>query len=187
MSSVPIGFAQSDTTVEDSDSLPRTLHRARRLGTGGTLPVHRQLWRYCGQAFRDWYGGQLAMDQPVIAAVALTKLEIAELLQLAEEMPAVIRDLLRLREQARTSKHKLALSRLEWSPERRQMLIELHRIALFCGGVQLNRARQARDRAVQDRKRGNYERSCQQRERMVAECLRQIATLESQLHALTAS
>jgi hypothetical protein len=167
------------------DTLRTRLEEARRQGARGTLTTHRRLWRYCSQAFRDWCGGQLIRDAPILEVQPLTNLEMAELLQLAREVPAVIRDLLKLQVESRISRRHMVLRKLAWSPERQQMLVELHRIALFAAGVELGKAKIAFERATADLNRGNYERSCEQRQRMVTCYETQIASLEDQLQSLT--
>lgn len=183
---VPMGMATPVDEETARDSLRTRLEEARRQGGRGSLNMSRRLWRYCGDAFRDWCGGRLVHDAPVVEAKPLSNLELVELLKMAQEMPAVIRDLLRLRAESRVSKRQVVLRALEWSPERRQMLIELHRIALFAAGAQLGRAQIALGRVTADRLRGNYEKSCEHAQRMVRCYENQIVTLEDQLHALTA-
>lgn len=182
---MPMGMAIPAEEAAGRDSLRTRLEEARRDGMRGTITTNRRLWRYCAQAFRDWCGGQLITDAPLIDVQPLTNLEMAELLQLARDIPAVIRDLLKLHTQSRTSQRQIALRTLAWSTERHQMLIELHRIALFSAGVQLGKAQVALDRVRADHARGNYEASCDHRERMVTCYENQIVTLEDQLQALT--
>lgn len=183
-----MGMAAPAPTDEDAgrDSLRTRLEEARRQGPRGTVITNRRLWRYCSQAFRDWCGGQLITDAPVIEVRPLSNLEMAELLQLAREAPAVIRDLLTLHAQAHVSQRQMKLRTLAWSTERHEMLIELHRIALFSAGVQRGKAHAALQRVLADHARGNYEASCDHRRRMVICYENQIATLEDQLQSLTA-
>lgn len=181
---LPIGMAMPGRDVEP-DTLRTMLDAARRQGGRGTLRQHRELWRYCVAAFRDWYGGHLvSTDQPIITAQPLSKKELVDLLQLADELPALIRDLLKLHAQSRMDRRQVALKTLQWSDDRRHMLIELHRLALFAAGVEHGKAQRAFEKASADFNRGNYAESCAQRQKMVTACQRQIATLEDQLSTL---
>jgi hypothetical protein len=164
------------------------LDAARRQGGRGTLRQHRQLWRYCVVAFRDWHGGHLvSTDQPIITVQPLSKKELVDLLQLAEELPALIRDLMKLHSQSRIDRRQVVLKTLQWSDDRRQMLIDLHRFALFAAGVELDKAKRSFEKASADFNRGNYAESCAQRQKMVTACERQIATLEDQLGTVLAA
>jgi len=180
-----VGIAQSQR-APSHDSLALTLEETRRNVHASTLPRRRALWRYCTIAYRDWLGIQLVEDAPIIKVEPLTKLELVELLQLADEVPTVVRDLLRLRKEARISQRKITLRKQEWAAPRVAMLVELHQLALFAAGAEYAKAQKAYEKALKDTRRGNYEASCLHRAKMITACERQIATLQAQLHALTA-
>lgn len=181
---LPVGLAQPDDALE-RDSLTAMLDAARRRGGRGSLRAHRELWRYCGEAFREWHGAQLVSDRPIILAAPLTKKELVDLLRLADQVPALIRDLLALHAEAHVDRRQVALRLRKWPDDRRQMLAELHQIALFSAGIELQKAQRAQQKSAADFNRGNYHESCKQRQRMVTACERQIATLQDQLHTLT--
>lgn len=182
MSDPPVGQAQPKSGGKDK--LAAMLTRARQHGTRGTLRTRRELWRFCAVAYRDWSGIQLVRDPPLEEPEPLTKLELAELLTLADELPTVIRDLLQLHRQASVTRRQITLRQHHWSAERLGMLIELHELALFGAGAEKEKARRAYMRTAAESRTGNYDARCKQRERMVIECQRQIDLLESQLQAL---
>ena len=141
-----VGIAQSQR-APSHDSLALTLEETRRNVHASTLPRRRALWRYCTIAYRDWLGIQLVEDAPIIKVEPLTKLELVELLQLADEVPTVVRDLLRLRKEARISQRKITLRKQEWAAPRVAMLVELHQLALFAAGAEYAKARKAYEKA----------------------------------------
>lgn len=181
---VPLGALAAADDEGGEDTLVAMLDHARRQGGRGSLRARRRIWRYCEQAFRDWHGLHLLADAPIVRERALSKVEMVELLRVAEQCPTVIRDLLRLHRQAAQSRQRVSLRELRWSADRRHRLIELHQLALFTAGVELERARQSRAAGARDLRRGNYRESCAQREKMVTYYTRQIAVLEEQLSAL---
>lgn len=180
----PVGLAQSQSAQID-DRLVTMLDLARRQGGRGTLVSRRKLWRFCFSAFREWSGLQLTNDPPIVEVPALTHTELADLLQLAASMPAVIRDLLKMHRVSRVTKRKLTLLRQEWSGDREAMLVELHQLALNGANSELKKAQDALSLAEQDHSRGNRDSAIAQRTRMVVAQVRIVDALTSQLHTLS--
>lgn len=110
--------------------LERVVAERRRAGRG-TLKSRRDLWRFCARAFREWAGIHAVADVPSVVARRLTAKELAAWVRLAEELPAVARDVLALQRSAVVRGEHVSLREMRWPPEKVDQLIELTRFALI--------------------------------------------------------
>lgn len=164
------------------------LHEHRRLSGRGNLHDARRLWRVTERAFAEWRGLELTDGEGLAVAVApLRSSELAELIEFAHEQPGAVRDLLKMRVEARRQGKRVVTRHQPWPRERQAMLVELHLLALAAARRELQRARQAYAACqYRDRERGNYTARMVQRNRMVKNCLGRVEALQAAAAVLAA-
>lgn len=165
------------------DELLEQLTLARARSGRGSIHQRRKLWRFCARAFREWHGVQVLADVPIVAERRLSRAELVEWLRLAEDLPAVARDVLKLQRQAATEGKRLSLSEIRWPNERRLQLLELHHFALLGAHQEMERARASHRLAVLEKEQFT-DAGREQRRRMVTAAQRVCAQLSEQLQAL---
>lgn len=173
------------TEPEPSDELLEQLRTAR--ARSGCLNVRelRALVRFCALAFRDWHGVQNVGDVSITPVSRLTHHEMVEWLRLAEDLPAVARDVLKIQRTAATEGRRLALRQIPWPSERRTLLLELHQLAILGAHREKIRAERGLLEAVAKEKQfANGDARTEQRRRMVVETERLMRELSEQLQSL---
>jgi hypothetical protein len=119
----------------------RLVVERKRMGRG-TLQTRRRLWAFCREAFREWAG--VTMSPAAARAVHVTVRplgphELAEWIRVAQELPAVARELLAMRRTVDRNNGRIQFRAPAWSDARVADLIELTSIAML--GTQDERAR----------------------------------------------
>jgi len=168
--------------MTEPDELLEQLATARAHNGRGTPRQRRALYRFCAMAFREWHGIEFVSEVSIAPVRRLSRREMVEWLRLAEDMPAVARDVLKLQRSALGSGQRLSLREMRWSAERRLQLIELHQFALLAANRQAQRSRESLDSVL---KTGQASAgSIKQRQRMVTAAETVILKLSEQLQAL---
>jgi hypothetical protein len=165
------------------DELLEQLTAARARAGRGNIRQRRKLWRFCARAFREWHGVQTVADAPIVLERRLTPAELAAWIRLAEDLPAVARDVLKLQRAAASAGKRIKLSDVRWSDERRKMLLELHHFALLGAHQEAERARASHRLAVLEKAHFS-DAGREQRRRMVVAAERVCLQLSEQLQSL---
>lgn len=168
--------------MSEPDELLEQLAIARAHNGRGTPRQRRALYRFCSMAFRDWHGIEFASEVSITPARRLSRREMVEWLRLAEDMPAVARDVLKLQRLALGSGQRLSLREMRWSAERRLQLIELHRFALLAANRQAQRSRESLESVLKTGQASPG--SLKQRQRMIKAAETVIQKISEQLQAL---
>jgi hypothetical protein len=125
---------------EGPDLLRSTLIAARQQSDRG-IQECRRVWEFCAMAFREWHGVQFVSDVPTVPERRLTHDEMVRWFRLAEDLPGIARDVLKMQSKAARGGHRIRLREMRWSTERRAMLVELHQHALQWVATEMRRAR----------------------------------------------
>lgn len=168
--------------MTDRDELLEQLAIARAYNGRGSPRQRRALYRFCIRSFRDWHGVEFVSELSIAPARRLSQREMVQWLRLAEDMPAVARDVLKLQRSAMGSGQRLSLREMRWSTERRRQLIELHRLALLAASRQAQQSTQSLEDVLQTGQAS--EASLKQRRRMVTAAENITRQLSEQLQAL---
>jgi len=168
--------------MNDRDELLEQLARARAHNGRGNPKQRRALYRFAAKAFRDWHGVEFVSELSITPVRRLSHREMVQWLRLAEDMPAVARDVLRLQRSALGSGQRLTLREMRWSAERRLQLIELHQLALLCASRQAQQAFRSLEDVLQ--KGQATEGQIRQRRRMVTAAENVTRQLSEQLQSL---
>lgn len=167
---------------ETSDELLEQLALARAFNGRGNPKQRRALYRFAAKAFREWHGVEFVSELSIAPARRLSQREMVQWLRLAEDMPAVARDVLKLQRSAMGSGQRLSLREMRWSTERRRQLIELHQLALLAASRQAQQSIQSLEDVLQTGQA--TEGSLKQRRRMVTAAENVTRQLSEQLQAL---
>jgi hypothetical protein len=163
----------------------RLIAERRRVGRG-SLRSRRELWRFCRRAYDEWLGIHAIADVPSLVIKRLSSRELAAWVRLAEELPAVARDVLALQQAARARNQRVSLRELRWSPERVAQLAELLRFALIGSRDELLKAKVRHAEVTRDVKQfANGENRVRHAAKMIDSLTRAHETLVEALHALT--
>lgn len=171
---------------DQRDELRERLIATRRRAGRGSLRERRELWRFCRRAFEEWSGIHAIADVPSLVVKRLTSIELAAWVRLAEEMPAVARDVLALQRSARVLGQRVSLRELRWEPERVAQLAELLKYALIGSHDELAKAKIRLADVKRDAKRfANGENRVRHAAKMIDNLERADETLSEALDALT--
>lgn len=171
--------------TDEPDELREQLRAARQRSGRGNVRELRALARFCGRAFRDWHGVQNIADLPIMPARRLTHHEMVQWLRLAEDLPGVARDVLKLQRAATAEGGRLVLRELPWLDDRRLMLLELHQLAvLSCDRERVRAERSLLEAVREEGQFPNGSARTEQRRRMVVAAERLNLKLSEQLQSL---